>query len=249
MKKITVLLAIISSTTLSFSQEEKEPLIKNEIGINTIPLIKASIGVDHSKENRYTLGYKRVITPKSAIRVTAIVGKINPLPFNSIQAGDTVFQSSTGGLINYKENRSSYFKPQLNIGYERRFGKKNVNFFYGADLIIGGYQKKTTKEQFNLINDTLNGGNIWTYQETNPTQMGIKKTNALYGGVNSFFGVRYNFSKHFLVSAQLGVNLTVVQEKTTETDAFNIQKRYTTNNFDFTTGEGFINDMSLVYRF
>ena len=83
MKKITLLFAIISSTTYSFSQEEKEPLIKNEIGINTIPLIKASIGVDHSKENRYALSYKRVITPKSAIRVTAIVGKVNPLPFNS----------------------------------------------------------------------------------------------------------------------------------------------------------------------
>jgi hypothetical protein len=249
MKKITLVLAIIYSSTFSFSQEEKEPLIKNEIGINTIPLIKASIGVDHSKENRYALSYKRVITPKSAIRVTAIVGKVNPLPFNSIQADDTVFQSPTGGLINYKENRPSYFKPQLNIGYERRFGKKNLNFFYGADLIVGGYQKKATREQFNLISDTLNGGTLWTYQETNPKQIGIKKTNALYGGVNSFFGVRYNFSKHFLVSAQLGVNFTVVQEKTTETDALNNQKKYTTNQFDFTTGEGFINDISFVYRF
>ncbi len=57
---------------LVFLEKEKELLIKNEIEINTIPLIKASIGVDHSKENRYALSYKRVITPKSAIRVTAI---------------------------------------------------------------------------------------------------------------------------------------------------------------------------------
>jgi hypothetical protein len=195
------------------------------------------------------LGYKRVITPKSAIRVTAIVGKVNPLPFNSIQAGDTVFQSSTGGLINYKENRSSYFKPQLNIGYERRFGKKNLNFFYGADLIVGGYQKKTTKEQFNLISDTINGGTFWTYQETNPTQIGTKKTNALYTGINTFFGVRYNFSKHFLVSAQIGADMTVVQEKITEIDASNNQNKYTLHKFDFTMGDGFINDISLVYRF
>jgi hypothetical protein len=249
MKKITLLLAIISSATFSISQEKKDSLIKNEIGVNTIPLIKASIGVDHSKENRYALSYKRVISPKSALRLTAIIGKVNPLPLNSIEAGDTVFQSPTGGLINYKENRSSYFKPQLNIGYERRFGKKSLNFFYGADLIIGGYQKESTMQQFNLISDTLNGGTFWTYQESNPNQIGIKKTNALYGGVNSFFGVRYNFSKHFLISAQIGVNLTVVQEKTTETDAFNIQKRYTRNQFDFTTGEGLINDISLVYRF
>lgn len=249
MKKITLVLAIISSTIYSFSQEGKDSLIKNEIGINTIPLIKASIGVDHSNENRYSLAYKRVITAKSAIRVTAIIAKVNPLPFNSIQTGDTVFQSPTGGFINYKENRLSYFKPQLNIGYEQRFGKKNVNYFYGADLIFGGYQKKATKEQFSLISDTINGGNFWTYQETNPTQMGNKKTNALYMGINTFFGVRYNFSKHFLISAQIGVDMTVVQEKTTEIDAFNNQRKYTTNNFDFTTGDGFINDISLVYRF
>ncbi|MBL7888130.1 MAG: hypothetical protein JNL24_01185 [Bacteroidia bacterium] len=252
MKRKTMLLFIlvsfssIAQETTDQSKEEKTP--KNEIGFNTIPLIKIAIGQERIIHNRYNLSYKRVLNDQSALRFSFVLDHFKPAVEPAPFLNDTIFQSPNNSLVTEKEFRSEYFKPHLNIGYERRFGKKKLGFFYGADLTAGYYQKRSFKENYNLKSDTTaTGATFWYFDDKLPSYTTQSRSNIMFAGLHSFFGARYPITKRMIITAQVGFDAVLSRDKTTVIEN-NVESTRTVNSFDFSS-PGILSDVSIVYRF
>lgn len=252
MKSKTILLfTLISIGTLaqeSTPSINQEKILKNEIGFNTIPIIKLAIGQEQATYNRYSLSYKRVLGEKSALRFSIIVDHLKPNTDPAPYLSDTIFQSPSNSLVTEKEFRANFFKPQLNVGYERRFGKKKLRFYYGADLIAGYYQKKSFKENYNLKNDTTStGATYWYFDELIPSYTVKSHSEVMFAGFHSFFGARYPITKRVMITAQVGFDAVLSRDKNTVIEN-NVESTRTIHSFDFST-PGLLGDISIVYRF
>ncbi|MCX6296084.1 MAG: hypothetical protein NTX97_08455, partial [Bacteroidetes bacterium] len=67
-------------------------------------------------------------------------------------------------------------------------------------------------------------------------------------GVSPFFGAKFPISKRFSVSAQVGVDMAF-QDQNISTTKVSIIDKYRVSVFDFNENTGFLNDISLVYKF
>lgn len=208
---------------------------KNEIGINTTPLLSALIG-SSLDINRFSITYKRILNDKSALRIAVIADKGFTSYSSVLPTSDTTINTHF-----YYDHLS----PHINLGYERTFGKKKLKWFYGADLILG-YSKESNSQLISkTYTDTVSGS---MYMEVNPKTTMLNETKGYMVGLSPFFGAKYALSKRFSISTQVGMDATFKNLSSIAKDNNNVRKEkfYT---FDLGGTAGFINDISIIYKF
>lgn len=211
-------------------------LRKNEIGINTTPILSALIG-SSLNINRFSISYKRILNDRSSLRIVVIADKGFTSYTHVVPTSDTTVNTHF---------YNNYFSPHINLGYERLFGRKKLKWFYGADLILGYNKDSNSKLVSKTYTDTLSGS---MYMETNPKTTLLNETKGYMLGLSPFFGLKYSLSKRFSISAQAGMDLTVKNLTMVFKDQNNndITEKFHTWDLGGTTG--FINDISLIYKF
>lgn len=263
-KMISALIVIAAISITTFAGPFKHDSTKvrnNEIGLNIAPLASGLMGAS-TFSPKYTVTYKKLCEQKSALRFSLSYVARN---------GNSYFWSGPDSYDNYDVLSSSdsvqlrryhTYKPgnkiQLSIGYEYRWGKKKLKHFVGAD-ITGGYYKTTNvwedKEYILRVWDSPNSGTsdslpTWGQNTSAPTSIARQITaDMFYIGLNPFYGLRYDVSKRFTLSAQTGFDLS-----------FDFGNSYDDNyaNGTYTEGRqiwfnfetiGLISDLSLIYHF
>ncbi|HEY0031216.1 MAG TPA: hypothetical protein VGC65_10690 [Bacteroidia bacterium] len=255
MKKRSIAIPLLAATMAASAQEPvKAPanipdMKKNELSINAVPVFKMLSNTGPSPATRFSFTYKRYLNEKSTLRfsvkadrIDLAANKYNPWNEHILLGDDTVIT---------KERRVSpaYFSPHLNIGYERLFGRNKLKWFYGADLSVGYARSRSFIESKTLIKDTTQGAGGWIESMTNQSEIlstTTKKITSL--GLSPFFGLKYPLSKRLSVSAQVGVDMVYRNEDRTETTGSTV-KKYRVSSFDFNQDTGFLNDISLIYKF
>lgn len=202
---------------------------KNEIGININPVL-GFINPNLQHQKRFEISYKRILNEKSAFRTSVGVTYFGYRSYSSWKSNKLAENGS------YSQNSSTSY---IKIGYERRFARKKLEFFYGADILIGYYRNQYSSPITKYQNDSLLSPlNSLAAQEMK-TESGFKL------GVSPFIGARYNFTDAFSVSVQMGYDFTYqFGQKVVNTD--NNITRTRTRAFN---QPGFFTDVSFRYKF
>lgn len=223
---------------------------KNEIGINTLPLLNVFSGAIPTLNSRYSINYRHYLNNKNAIRISASF-----FPFNDASGSYKGFPSlvalSDTNLIYKNVYINQIPRLQLNAGYEFVFVRKRLIQSFGGELFFNYQQSKEEENYYatgkssplntdypiNLLNAHL----IDTMGHTSLT----KKTGI---GMQLFYNVRLPISKRWLISATCGPNFSFIynqvryhDRKTGKTD------NHVYNSFDF-DGTLFT-DLSIAFRF
>ena len=257
--KVQILLSLFVLVTSANAQDSTnvqakrttllEQKKRNEISINTAPLLRVLIGSGASEATRFSVTYKRNLTCKSAVRFSVMADLINQNSYNPNPWNEKIIQKKYILLKKQTTVSPSYVSPHVNIGYERLFGKHKLKWFYGTDLSIGYFKNESYIQNKTLVRDTAFGQNAWV--EVMHIQADIvsrSKTKGYSIGLSPFFGAKFPISKRFSVSAQVGADMTFQNRDIAETKS-GITKNYRLSTFDFNLNTGIINDISLIYKF
>jgi hypothetical protein len=254
MMKKMIILPLFMSVMNILAQTEKPDSLKNhsffkknEVSVNTAPVFKQLLTTGGSGSTRFSIGYKRYLNEKSALRFSLMADRIDNAVYN-IHERSVIILNSDSVLIRQETVSPPYFSPHINIGYERLFGKRKLKWFYGADLVLGYSQNKTFKQNIVLYRDSTQGSTSWTEKEYRPEIVARSTTKTFFMGVTPFFGVKYPLSKRFSVSAQVGVDAIFRDQRVTDvSQGKNVHSHFST--FDFNQDTGFLNDISIIYKF
>lgn len=218
---------------------------KNELYFNIAPVFKTLLSTGPSDIIRYSVGYKRSLNERSAIRLSFLadfVGYKGFKPSIEIRNGPTYFDNNNV-LAKIKGYSPGYNIPRIAMGYERIFGKRKLKCFYGGDLSLG-----YAKREFYLIEYTVTIDNNGRLLESNPREVYRERNEIYLAGVSPFFGLKYPFSNRLSVSLQFGMDLTYEKRMSITAENSGTQK-YTSSYFDANMNTGILNDISLVYKF
>jgi hypothetical protein len=254
MKKKVIILSlnifvgsIVAQT--SDSTKNKSTFKKNEISINTAPVLKQLLTNGEASATRFSFSYKRNINEKSALRFSIVADQINNEAFNHHNAGrDLIILNSDSVLIRQETISPGFISPHLNIGYERLFGKGKLKWFYGADLTLGYSENETFRQNIILHKDSIQGSYGWSENQNHPEIISRSHTKTVSIGVSPFWGAKYPISKRFSISAQVGVDAVFRDQRVSERGVgFNKNAHF--SSFDFNLDTGFLNDISIIYKF
>lgn len=243
---IVLIATIINMGMFAQSKSDSLKVMKNEIGVNLIPLFTIN-----NQSNEYTptfnVFYKRALKNNWHGRVSLIyfgnysdgqiyIEKIKGLPNSKLS-------------IDYTQNFSyDYF--QYNLGIEKRFGKRKVKMFTGLD--VGYANQKAEDFKMYSIRDSITNNSVGYdpkssgfQNQTDSVVSHFKKTsNAII--LTPFYGMMFNISKHFFFSAQAGLALSIVNEN--RKSLINNTTPIRITNFDFNLNSVSSN-FSICYRF
>lgn len=228
-----------------FAQSKSDSLkvMKNEIGLNLIPLINnGSFGSNH--DPKLNVFFKRQLKNNWYGRASMILFINSTNNFDSPLEIHALPNSKLS--IEYNQNNSRPFL-QYNLGIEKRFGKGKIKQFTGCD--VGYAQYKTENKLLYGVRDSL--GNNYPYNQpsfqnqSDSVVSHIKKTsNAVI--LTPFYGMQFNISKHFFFSAQAGLALSIVNENSKS--LINNANPLRITNFDLNFN-GVSSNFSICYRF
>lgn len=266
-KTLSALVIAMAVTSTGISQEisktdsSAEKISKNELGFNIAPIAVALMGGEAYRPT-FSLSYKRIIKEKNALRFSLNY----QFPMMNWNYGDDYYivsQTDNTQLRRYFE-RDNGNKIQTNIGYERRFGKRKIKYFFGADLTLGFtnesyriYDENFVLEKYpyqGLYYSPQSGGIDTLYQFiSDPDSFAVdiysETTKYISVGTSPFFGFYYPLSKRFSLSFRTGFDLYFSLGKKDEKNYTNNETTKTrVSTFDFNMN-GLINDLSIVYRF
>lgn len=216
---------------------------KNEIGINIVPFLSNILFAANPDVNRLSVSYKRILSDKSALRFALELDISYSNRQYDIQ--DTIFQGAENSLVKQREIYSDYFRPHVNLGYERFFGKRKGKWFYGADLVLGYYKDTYMKQNINYLLDSTS---VRWIENGSPEPILTKKSTTVSIGISPFIGKKYSLSNKFSISMQVGVDCSFRQTKEEITDKNNNVTKSVFNSFDFTETVGLINNISIIYK-
>ncbi len=225
-----------------FAQSKSDSLkvMKNEIGINLIPLINNGSQNNNNKATANVF-FKRQLKNNWYGRASVILfsnstnNYDNPLDIHALPNSKL--------SIEYVQNNSWPFL-QYNLGVEKRFGKGKIKQFAGCDLGYAHY--KSEKKLLYGIRDSIE--NKFPYSLINKTDSVVshirKTSNAII--LTPFYGLQFDISKHFFFSAQAGVALSIVNENSKS--LINNANSIRITNFDLNIS-GVSSNFSMCYRF
>jgi len=259
MKKPIILFSLFVIVTSVRAQEgtdfnpqpkpEVELKKKNEISINTAPLFRVLLNASSSEATRFSATYKRNLNCHSALRLSIMADMMNGDNYYTHPWNDVIILQTDSVMIKQSQVAPGYVSPHINIGYERLFGKHKLQWFYGADLLVGYAQNKSYLQNTTLIRDTAQGSSAWVERYDLKADVVSKTEKKIVSvGISPFFGAKYPISKRFSLSAQVGFDLTFRHEDLTITKGSFIDK-LNVSSFDFNSSTGILNDISLVYKF
>lgn len=222
---------------------------KNEISINTAPLFRVLLNSGLAEATRFSVSYKRNLSENSALRFTLVADMINSNAFNYNPWNEVIIIQSDSVVVKQVQVTPGYVSPHLNLGFEKLFGKHKLKWFYGTDLTIGYSENQSYIQNKTLIRDFSSGPNVWVEAQTFQADIiSRSKTETFSLGLSPFFGAKYPLSKHFSLSAQVGVDMAV-QNKNISVSNNLVTSNFHVTSFDFNQSTGFLNDISLVYKF
>jgi hypothetical protein len=248
---ISVFIGVVSADaqTKSDSLKTDPDFKKNEISINTAPVLRQLLNSSGSSATRFSVSYKRNLNERSALRFSLVADRINDDFYPKHGADREIILLNSDSVIIRQETISpGYISPHFNIGYERLFGKGKLKWFYGADLALGYSESHSLKQNITLNRDSIQGTYGWVENNYQPEIVSKTTVKSVMVGVTPFFGVKYPLSKRFSLSAQVGVDV-VFKSQDAEEKGSGINKRSHFSSFDFNQDTGFLNDISLIYKF
>ena len=256
MKKESIILPLFLLVMNATAQEAVIPTItksdplfqKNEISVNTQPVLKVLMNAGESEVNRFSATYKRNLNEKSALRFTLAADMINRDSNIPLAQSESIILATDSIVIKQHSSTPSYVSPHVNIGYERHFGKKKIQWFYGADLLLGYSVSNTIKQNTTLYRDTAQGDFVWVQKGFNSEIVSKTRRETISIGVVQFFGAKIPISKHLSVSAQVGCDMAYNNQHLSGTGV-PMGRQSHISSFDFSGAAGFLNDVSLIYKF
>ena len=223
---------------------------KNNVSINIVPFVQFLTGAYTGGDvQRFTFMYRRRIKNSCYLRFGMMFDKIKTSYYNANDTAYTLIsQTDSSQFRKFDKGSRVYIKPALLIGFEKEGGHKHLKHFYGADLAIGAYKYYNTQYYHTYIPDPLNQNSPWKPSPDPDILIQREDVKAVFVGLMPFYGMRYQFSEHWLLSAQVGLNIFLdAGQMTTENsnnDTFT-QPYHKLN----TTAPGLVNDVSLILRF
>ena len=255
MKKIILIILFLTGIVSNKALCQKKPvpdstanqlIRKNEIGTNIAPALIGFMGGFYDNA-RYTLTYKRLNGKKEAFRFGVnYTFPSSPDAFNGTSYS-VVSKTDSSEIRQYSfSHKNDEFG--LNLGYEFISEEKKWKIFYGLDVILGYY---TTDS--NIDNITYKQSSSYSYYGISYDAIEwqtITRSNStvFYIGGSPFLGLKYPLYKHFLVSAQTGLDLIYNMVKNEKVDEYGNHSK-----IDFNTkslnGNSLINNVSLIFSF
>ena len=237
---VIVLIATIINMGM-FAQIKSDSLrvMKNEIGLNLIPLINSgSFGSNH--DPKLNVFFKRQLKNNWYGRASVI------LFINSTNNYDSPLEihalPNSKLSIEYVQNISRPFL-QYNLGLEKRFGKGKIKQFTGCDLGYAHY-KSENKSLYGIRDSIENNSPFNFINHSDSVMYHVKKTsNAII--LTPFYGLQFDISKHFFFSAQAGVALSIANEN--RKSQINTSNTIKVTNFDLNLSSVSSN-FSICYR-
>ncbi len=252
MKYIILLLAMFGlGLNMQAQQKDSVKVYKNEIGVNTLPLINIFSGATPMQSARVSLNYRRYLDLKNAIRISASLFpyQSNNMPYEN--GFMSLYSVTDTNLIYQNMNYRQTPKAQLNLGYERIFVSRRLIQSIGGDVFVN-YQHKRIEDAYYWSGKSSpleTSMPIHNYNANKVDTMGRVRVNDGIGvGLQAFYNLRLPISKHWLLSATMGPSISVSfnKERVTENKTGKVSN-YRFTNFDF-DGTLF-SDLSICYRF
>lgn len=238
---LLALLAVQLSSTKAIAQQKTDtlPRLKNEIGVSVIPyILLVNTGSDKQSPIAHVF-YKRRLKEH-------LYGRLSLVLNNGSATEDFRTYSSIRVLSNtnaYLESGSYEGRNYLQYmaGMEGRWGRKNIQQFAGMDLGYAYYKSETQTRTHTLVSPSgiVTDSTVAHYKHTN---------NAI--ALNPFYGLILGLSKHFFITAQVGLNLQFTSRNSKKIIDTRNQPYAsgTITNFDLRIG-GVANHISVCYRF
>lgn len=231
---------LIGNRTFAQNKPDSVPLLKNEIGVNVIPY--AFLMANSGNSDQALLAhvfYKRRLKEHLYGRVSLALnnGSVND-NFNTLSSIKT--QSNTNAYLESSSYDGSNYLQYM-VGLEGRWGRKNIKQFAGMDLSYANYKSETEATSRTIVSASgiVSDSTIAHYKHT---------TNTI--GAHPFYGLVLGFSKHFFITAQVGLNLQFTS-RSSEKIVDNRNLPYANGNitnFDLNMA-GVSNHISVCYRF
>lgn len=262
MKKLIVFMILsilvtkgIAQDTLKKNASKKSyEFKKNEIGFNVSPVASFLINAGrdgNGSVSRFSLSYKHYLNERNGLRVLLIGDLIQNDQYNFYgDKGRVVFiLKNDSTLVKQHSVSSSYWRPHLNLGYERLFGKRErLKWFYGADLNLGFSVQNISTVNTQMDKDTVAGHTGWIETMAYNDVLSRTRIETFSVGISPFLGAKYILSRHFSISAQVGFDAAYCNRVVSDTDISG-NKKHQVSSFDLNGDTGIINDISLIYRF
>ncbi|MBA3972130.1 MAG: hypothetical protein H0X46_08300 [Bacteroidetes bacterium] len=253
MKKGSIAFPLLMITVAVSAQEPPDlsPLPqfkKNELSVNTAPVFKMLLNTGPSQAIRFSIMYKHNLNERSALRFSIKSDRIDDDAFNFDPWTEHILLSNDTVVSKQRTVHPQYYSSHLNFGYERSFGKHIIKWFYGADLSAGYAESSAYRQSVTLIKDTAQGGGWTEPWDFKGDVISTTNDKIISVGITPFCGVKYPISKCLSVSAQVGVDMFYKNVNRSETEG-NTTKRSRFSTFDFNQNTGFLNDISLIYKF
>lgn len=252
MKQIVLIIAFFGlGLNLKAQKKDSVKFFKNEIGVNTLPLVNVLSGATPLQNARVSLNFRRYLSEKNAIRVSLALfpyqnnnfyNRNGYLSLHSVSDTNLIYQSSK-----YRQSP----KAQINLGYERIFASRRLIQSIGGDIFFN-YQHKRKEDRFYWTGKSSpldTNMPVFDFYKNKVDSMGnVRVTDGIGIGIQAFYNVRLPISKHWLVSATFGPSMSVAfnRDRITENKTGKLNEfRYTTFDFDGTL----FSDLSICYRF
>lgn len=238
---LLALVAIQFSTHGTFAQQHPDSIAvpKNEIGISIVPYILLT-NSDIDGENPLAhVFYKRQLSNHLYGRLALVLnnGASNG-KFQNYASIKT--QSNTNAYLESRYYTGSNYLQYM-AGFEGRWGRKNVMQFTGVDLGYAYYKSEAETRTHTIVSPSgiVADSTVAQYRYTNQSV-----------AVNPFYGLTLGISKHFFITAQVGLNLQLNvgdAKKVIDTRATSYEGGKSFN-FDLHFG-GVANHIAVCYRF
>lgn len=223
---------------------------KHDIAINVVPVIQFLTGASTGGNvQRFSFMYRQRLKNGCYLRFGIMFDKVKTSYYNAKDSAFTVVsQTDTSQFRKYDRGSLVYIKPALLFGFEKEAGRKRLKHFYGADLAIGVYHYYNKQYYHTYLSDPTNQNDPWKPSTTPDNLIQRIDYKVLFFGLMPFYGLRYQFTEHWILSAQVGLNVfaDVGQTITENGNLDTFSAPYHKLN---TTSPGLVNDISLIIRF
>ncbi len=220
----------------SINAKNPVPLKRNEIGLNVLPPILLLAGVNSAQTKYFNATYKRFLSERNALRVTAGVNV-----FNTPTNPNIIKSTFVGGglTLNKVTTTSTPINVQGSLGYERVMGKRRLKHVIGADLTYNYVNERVLSEYYGTKDTTINNIQMSDYIRID-TGRTVKNNYVHKFGITPFYSIRYPITKRWLLTTSVRANFQMYKRKV---DGY---PDMTISDFNL---NGLLSEVSLFYRF
>ncbi len=236
--KFKLIVFIIAFSLKAQAQDSLvSPVIKkNELGISVLaPFIFLSGGTNYTERFSY-ITYRRRVKQKHALKVFIAFPFLNE---NNNQYIQTTLPSTGSITLHPTHEIRTPCNIEIGLGYELILGKQKLKHVLGLDAV---YNNKFVEDEYYVLSskDTVDA-NGYNRNIIDRLDSGAYSKGTQYNkfGANLSYGIRYEFSKKWLITSSFIASFRYNSFTTSGSRV---------SNFDVNVA-GLISDISVFYRF